>query len=147
MTQPAYKQEPVPFAFSAAFIPSYFKTGMYLVEVEKAKLNVRSEPVLTFKVTDSPDGKMVNARRTENFFLNSESEKGAKLWEEKLTEVLTSLGLRTIADLAELVGQKLVMSFSKPGREELPNFRKATDFDKSWQPLSTRSQHTTKQPF
>jgi len=147
MGQAAYVQKPVPFAFNASFIPTYFKTGMFLVEIEKVKLNKRLEPVITFKVLDSPDGKMKNARRTDNFFINSESVKGSALWKEKLTEILNSLGLREISDLAALVGQHLVMSINEAGRETLPSFRKSVDFDQTWQPKKVRDALASKSAF
>ncbi len=139
-------QEKVPFDFSASFIPPYFNTGMFLMEIEKVKLNVRGEPVVTFKTLDSPDGRMVNARRTTNFFIQSDAIKSKTLWTEKFTEVLNALGLKSISDLSVLVGQHLVMAISQAGRDSLPNFRKATDFDKTWQPLSIREKQT-KTPF
>lgn len=138
MGQPQPVVQPVPFDFEAAYIPPYFKTGMYLVEVEKVKLNINSEPVLTFKVLDSHNNSMVNARKTINFFVSSDSNAAKNLWIEKLTEVLQALELKSITDLSVLVGQHLVMSMSHAGRETLPSFRKSTDFDKTWQPLSVR---------
>ena len=132
------KQPEVPFDFEASYIPSYFKTGMFLVEVEKVSLNKRAEPVLTFKVLDSPDGKMINARRTENFFTSSESVKGQALWREKFTDLLNSVNMRKIQDLTTLVGQKMVLAITQPGRETLPNFRKQADFDRTWQPKHVR---------
>jgi hypothetical protein len=131
-----------PFAFTNDYIPSYFKAGMYLVEILTAKLNTRNEPVMTFKVVEGFGGAMKNARRTENFFINSDSIAGKKMWREKLTELNTSVGVREIADeaaLKEFEGHQLVMSFSKPGRDTLPNFRKATDFDPTWQPIGSRT--------
>ena len=125
---------PTLFEFKTKFQSPFFNKGMYLVEIEKVALNSRKEPVITFKVLDGFEGKMKNARRTQNFFINDEDAKGRDIWEDKFTDVMRALALDQMTDLSILVKGKLTMGFSEPGRKTTPFFTSEARFDTAWQP-------------
>ena len=130
-----------PFAHKDQYEELFFAKGMYLVEVDRVKLNRRNDPFITFKVIDSESGKMVNAFKGVNFNMSSTSIKAAKLWNDKFSQLKKAVGIKDMTYLEELSAKRLVIYMSKPGTDELPNFRPEADFPKQYTPQAEHHQH------